>query len=274
MDNYHRRYHSQHVKLKDSCDSCSASKVRCTKEKPTCTRCTKLEHDCYYSPARRIGRPNRTFSSDRDSTPSSIARYERAGGRRPSFGSYTFKDIGILLDSSSTLSRTIRQPTQVIEGSGNPCPTNCFSLMLNLMLDLLSQLGDMRVPDPVLKLDASLNSAVKALSRVLICPCSQSLDVALLAAASCNCVLDFVDGLIRLQHNNYSPIGTPNSSSNTVMNELRRVANLVVQFGSRYQAAIDEEHRETLLGLAGDLKARLQATIEDATNIMELSNGV
>ncbi|KAB5582874.1 hypothetical protein GE09DRAFT_284228 [Coniochaeta sp. 2T2.1] len=273
MDSYYTRYHSQHVKLKDSCDPCSASKVRCTKEKPSCTRCTKLGHDCYYSPARRIGRPNRTFSSDRDSTPS-VARHDRAGGRRPSFGYYTFKDIGIILDSSSTLSRTIPQPTQVTEKSGNPCPSNCFNHMLNLMFNLLSQLNDMRVPDPALKVDASLSSGARTLSRVLICPCSQSLDVALLAAASCNCVLDFVDGLIRLQRNNYSPIGTPNSSSNTVMIELRRVANLVVQFSSRYQAVIDGGQRETLLGLAGDLKARLQATIEDATNIMELSDGV
>ena len=46
------------TKLKDSCDMCSASKVKCDKEKPTCNRCKKLGYPCFYSPARRMGRPH------------------------------------------------------------------------------------------------------------------------------------------------------------------------------------------------------------------------
>ncbi|KAJ6190838.1 hypothetical protein N7519_000859 [Penicillium mononematosum] len=60
----------QTPKLKDSCDKCSASKVRCTKEKPFCTRCDKLGYTCFYSPARRAGRPYRSrkqLPEDRDS---------------------------------------------------------------------------------------------------------------------------------------------------------------------------------------------------------------
>ena len=45
-------------KLKDSCDMCSASKVRCNKEKPICSRCNQLGYPCFYSPARRMGRPH------------------------------------------------------------------------------------------------------------------------------------------------------------------------------------------------------------------------
>jgi hypothetical protein len=45
-------------KLKDSCDMCSSSKVKCDKEKPNCGRCRKLGYPCFYSPARRIGRPH------------------------------------------------------------------------------------------------------------------------------------------------------------------------------------------------------------------------
>ncbi|CAI7654935.1 unnamed protein product [Penicillium glandicola] len=45
-------------KLKDSCDMCSSSKVKCNKEKPICSRCRKLGYPCFYSPARRIGRPH------------------------------------------------------------------------------------------------------------------------------------------------------------------------------------------------------------------------
>ncbi|KAF2420222.1 hypothetical protein EJ08DRAFT_30982 [Tothia fuscella] len=52
-------------KLKDSCDMCSASKVKCDKVKPLCGRCTKLQYPCFYSPARRIGRPHcQRLSSD------------------------------------------------------------------------------------------------------------------------------------------------------------------------------------------------------------------
>lgn len=46
-------------KLKDSCDLCSASKVRCNKQKPACGRCDKLGYPCFYSQARRGGRPYR-----------------------------------------------------------------------------------------------------------------------------------------------------------------------------------------------------------------------
>lgn len=42
-------------KLKDSCDTCAASKIRCDKQKPLCGRCERLGYPCFYSPARRIG---------------------------------------------------------------------------------------------------------------------------------------------------------------------------------------------------------------------------
>ncbi|KAH8694993.1 hypothetical protein BGW36DRAFT_428889 [Talaromyces proteolyticus] len=46
-------------KLKDSCDMCSASKIRCDKQKPRCGRCIKLNYPCFYSPARRMGNSHR-----------------------------------------------------------------------------------------------------------------------------------------------------------------------------------------------------------------------
>lgn len=53
-------------KLKDTCDSCAASKVKCTKEKPACSRCQNLGYPCFYSPAKRMGRPipSRKTASD------------------------------------------------------------------------------------------------------------------------------------------------------------------------------------------------------------------
>ncbi|KAL9628837.1 MAG: hypothetical protein Q9204_005627 [Flavoplaca sp. TL-2023a] len=44
------------VKLRDSCESCAASKVRCSKEKPTCHRCTERGTLCQYSIQQRTGR--------------------------------------------------------------------------------------------------------------------------------------------------------------------------------------------------------------------------
>ncbi|MCJ1401242.1 hypothetical protein MMC11_004454 [Xylographa trunciseda] len=41
-------------RLKDTCDMCSASKVRCDTRKPVCSRCQRLGYPCFYSPARRI----------------------------------------------------------------------------------------------------------------------------------------------------------------------------------------------------------------------------
>ncbi|KAG7007375.1 hypothetical protein G7Y79_00010g028760 [Physcia stellaris] len=44
----------QTQKLKDTCDMCSASKVKCDKQRPICGRCGRLGYPCFFSPARRI----------------------------------------------------------------------------------------------------------------------------------------------------------------------------------------------------------------------------
>ncbi|KAF7587029.1 hypothetical protein BBP40_007851 [Aspergillus hancockii] len=43
-------------KLRDSCHGCAASKLKCSKEKPTCARCTKRGIVCEYFATRRAGR--------------------------------------------------------------------------------------------------------------------------------------------------------------------------------------------------------------------------
>ena len=54
-------------RLKDTCDVCSASKVKCKKQKPVCSRCAKLGLQCCYSPAKRKGRPNPAKRGDKQS---------------------------------------------------------------------------------------------------------------------------------------------------------------------------------------------------------------
>ncbi|PSN67007.1 hypothetical protein BS50DRAFT_588042 [Corynespora cassiicola Philippines] len=44
-------------KVRQSCDTCQASKIRCGQERPSCRRCVKYSIDCVYSVSRRAGRP-------------------------------------------------------------------------------------------------------------------------------------------------------------------------------------------------------------------------
>jgi len=43
-------------RLRDSCNSCAASKVKCSKEQPICARCEDRDYVCQYSPTKRIGK--------------------------------------------------------------------------------------------------------------------------------------------------------------------------------------------------------------------------
>ncbi|KAF2017046.1 hypothetical protein BU24DRAFT_420070 [Aaosphaeria arxii CBS 175.79] len=43
-------------KLRDSCEACAASKLKCHKQKPTCSRCAKRGITCQYLATRRAGR--------------------------------------------------------------------------------------------------------------------------------------------------------------------------------------------------------------------------
>ena len=54
------------VKLRDSCESCAASKVRCSREKPTCNRCAERGITCQYSLKQRTGRKFRRGDSIND----------------------------------------------------------------------------------------------------------------------------------------------------------------------------------------------------------------
>ena len=57
-------------RLKDTCDRCSASKVKCAKQRPQCSRCKDLGYQCFYSAARRKGRPHPSQNEDAQSVES------------------------------------------------------------------------------------------------------------------------------------------------------------------------------------------------------------
>ena len=45
----------QPVRVRSSCDSCSAAKVKCDKKRPACERCSSNQLQCIYSISRRHG---------------------------------------------------------------------------------------------------------------------------------------------------------------------------------------------------------------------------
>ncbi|KAL2128593.1 hypothetical protein VTI74DRAFT_8960 [Chaetomium olivicolor] len=49
-------------KLRDSCTDCASSKVKCSKEKPTCARCARRGVTCVYMASRRTGRTSSNAS--------------------------------------------------------------------------------------------------------------------------------------------------------------------------------------------------------------------
>ncbi|EXJ89641.1 hypothetical protein A1O3_02708 [Capronia epimyces CBS 606.96] len=51
------------VKLRDTCESCAAAKVRCSKEKPACSRCSSRGLRCEYGTSRRSGRASSSSHS-------------------------------------------------------------------------------------------------------------------------------------------------------------------------------------------------------------------
>lgn len=57
-------------KLRDSCDACASSKVKCHKEKPTCSRCSKRGVKCIYVSAKRGNRGRKLALSGGSSTAS------------------------------------------------------------------------------------------------------------------------------------------------------------------------------------------------------------
>ncbi|KAK3381203.1 hypothetical protein B0H63DRAFT_560926 [Podospora didyma] len=312
---------AQQLKLKDSCDPCSTSKVKCTKEKPICARCDKFGHRCYYSPARRIGRPHRppnantnnTGTSSSSSSSSSLLQHQHQNQKPPispshsthhqsgsrssrstpppplpppiswaSSASSSSNSPSAIIDISTAMPYIESSPPQIadshtcllLQDPPSPAPdtaipdtSNCHGLLLGIIGANLNS----NKPPSLTEASSFITSSVTTLSRVLICPCSQDLDVALLAVAGCNVVLDVVDDLAtEFPYNSSSgTAGTSNGEADpnqVIVGELRRVANLVVQFTSRYETGMEDEVSEALIGLAGELKTRLQAVVEKATS--------
>lgn len=56
-------------RLRDSCDACAASKVKCDKVKPSCSRCMSRDTQCIYRFAKRSGRQKETETTTAKAPP-------------------------------------------------------------------------------------------------------------------------------------------------------------------------------------------------------------
>src|SRR3569833_3157359 len=55
-------------KLRESCDECATSKIKCTREKPVCWRCRRRGLTCQYMASRRAGRASASARVRPDAT--------------------------------------------------------------------------------------------------------------------------------------------------------------------------------------------------------------
>ncbi|CAG8893138.1 unnamed protein product [Penicillium egyptiacum] len=275
----------QTAKLKDSCDKCSASKVRCTKEKPCCTRCDKLGYTCFYSPARRAGRPYRSrkqFSEGKDSEESNrpfardiaTTRFVDESARLYSRfnGASTPVDVTSNISNSNSTSSNnkMAQPDLVTGKDHDGSDTDCMLVALDIFSELEVPAEQLRRVFPV---DASLlntitqtiTTAFHRLSTILICRCSERAEVGILVSAICMSIIDMhaitisnfakdqpSTGLLGQQTPCESPsVGSQRSPEHDAMSiqvftELSELARLIVQLTERYDEASGALNRKGL----------------------------
>ncbi|KAJ5976892.1 hypothetical protein N7501_000234 [Penicillium viridicatum] len=258
----------QPPKLKDSCDKCSASKVRCRREKPFCSRCDKLGYTCFYSPARRAGRPYRSkkqVSEGRNSEESnrlsarnitttqfvdeSAKLYSRFNG------SATPANVtsNIPISKSTPSNNKAAQEDPSTTKSHDVSYPDCLLVVLETFSELEVSAEQLR---RVLPVEASLLSTIAQtitaafhrLSTILICPCSQRAEVGMLVSAICMSIIDIHAMAISNLAKDQPPTGllsqpTPleipgvglnNATTMPVFTELSEQARLILQLTERY----------------------------------------
>jgi hypothetical protein len=70
-------------KLRDSCTGCASSKLKCTKEKPTCSRCSRRGLACVYVASRRTGRASHSANRGVAASVAGSTRHKGTSPRRP-----------------------------------------------------------------------------------------------------------------------------------------------------------------------------------------------
>ena len=327
------------AKLKDSCDVCSAFKLRCDKQKPTCTRCANLNCQCTYSPARRAGRPHAV---------------RRESGQNQNQSQKWSKAQS--LSRSDSLQQRFRTPdspnppnlpneSRAVDPTGIPGRTDstigfdhdCFpsTHMLSLRADTRNQSADIpsspcgffpstRLDSDATKTDCTrvalsiveqletskrwsgtastygaggltATEACQRLLTILVCPCSEQAEVALLVASACISLMDVVHngsvgpnssgqvspslslvghGLseqdLLLWPRPQSSARSSSSDGQSQVGDLFKIAKVIVEFTDRYcqdtKGGPRWEHTSWVVApVAALLRCRLQSVTQGAT---------
>ncbi|CAG8071497.1 unnamed protein product [Penicillium salamii] len=250
---------SKPTKLKDSCDKCSASKVRCTKEKPSCTRCDKLCYVCSYSPARRVGRPiaNEAVTQFVDESVKLYSRSNLAevGTNLSSTGSHITSQAN-LSQPESTLGIEQSEQTQPHTTKHSDINPDCLIVALDLLVDLELSADQLRQASPIdvglaTTTTQMISRALCRLSDILTCSCFERVEVGMSVSALCMCVMD-MHVMMMAPLARHPPVAVVFDQTNPwgnlgdesfqlghetpvqVMEELSKVAQFILQFTGRY----------------------------------------
>ncbi|KAF7530074.1 hypothetical protein PCG10_005050 [Penicillium crustosum] len=264
----------QTPKLKDSCDKCSASKVRCTREKPFCSRCDKLGYTCFYSPARRTGRPyrskkqvsegrnseepNRLSARDITTTTQFVDESAKLYSRFNGSATPTNVTSNIPISSSTPPNNKAAQADHSTTKSHEVSDPDCLLVVLEIFseLEVLAEQLRRVLPVDTSPLNATAQTITVAfhrLSTVLICSCSQRAEVGMLVSAICISIIDIhamaISNFAKDQPqtgllSQPTPLGIPGvglkrSPGNDVtamhvFTELSELAKLILQLTERY----------------------------------------
>ncbi|KAL4770549.1 hypothetical protein BDW60DRAFT_192186 [Aspergillus nidulans var. acristatus] len=295
MDTYKTQLPAR--KLKDSCDVCAASKLRCDKQKPMCARCLNSNRPCTYSPARRGGRPHRVRRArsqsrsqsgcqdpnprpcfqtpDADTTKSPcVKNAERLG---PTDREMSCDNAW--LASSITIdyhphqnSRPSSSPCQNVSTSVEPKTImDCGMLALSIVEQLDTRSPPHSPPPPTHPLHGgrgfTATEACQRLLTILMCPCSEQAEVALLVASGCLSLVDMVHHSAHRSDRSVGPVSSNDSPQQSMsastshgsyeqdppmwtwsrscsmasdsqtsnqVGELSKIAKVIVQFTERY----------------------------------------
>ncbi|KAL9608105.1 MAG: hypothetical protein Q9167_007043 [Letrouitia subvulpina] len=141
-------------KLRDSCQACASSKLKCLKEKPTCSRCAKRGIICEYVATKRGGRSHGNGSGKNKSgntSPGAIAT-KTVTATQPSLS------LNSWFAPSSKFSSTDPLPSQ---GVVRPPTTTTSDASANLFPSLLTPVDQSQFfahTDPIADLDNSFAS--------------------------------------------------------------------------------------------------------------------
>lgn len=148
-------------KLRASCDSCAASKVKCSKEHPICARCSVNGSQCVYGISRKHGKPGRTRKRNPDGTPFVKVSKQRPSPDGSEFGKFRIRPEPFMLPlpDLETLSNWSSTPslrsTPEFEFEMTPEPFYIDSSNLAFMDDILLPTAQLE-PEPMQTIEPEL----------------------------------------------------------------------------------------------------------------------